>query len=195
MPNIRNTSAGPRFFNVVGGAQRVLMPGETLNLDLLVPIDQDKGMKDMIERGEIKLVSDGSLASAAATTEFDPDALRQAQQRLADAQSDVDRMMTARAALEVDAARRTPPRQFGGDGGPEQMPTVAGTPGAPTPNQGDGTKEQRAEADAALAGTDAARAAPIPAPTAAPTAATTTARLVDKDGDGKPDAPAKRGKA
>jgi hypothetical protein len=204
MPNIRNLSAGPRFFNVAGGAQRLLAPGETANLDLLVPFDEDKGLQAMRDRGEIALVSDESAASANATTLFNPEALRHAQQRLVDAQNEVDRLLGARAAADLDAARRTPPHQFASDGGPAQVATVDGTGGAPTPNQGGGTPEQRIEANAALAGTDAAppatpapAAAPAPAPApAAPAAATTTARLTDKDGDGKADAAtAKRGKA
>lgn len=129
MPLYRNKSGGPRILHVKGPGdavyERVLAPGEAAEFELANAEGQVE--KGMIARGELEVDGEPDKApmralSSAPDDPAGPEAVQ-------------------RAALDSD--RRSPPRQFGGDGGPEQMPTVDGRDGEKTRAQEEGPMDAK----------------------------------------------------
>lgn len=154
MPVFKNNAAGPRVFNIAGGApgvvvQRTLAPGEAAELELAAGPDKDPVLKAWLDSKEIEEVSQSALKAGAAG--FKPDELAEAQAELVKAQERVNRLAAARQSAELDQQRLMPPRQFGSDGGPQQSPTVDGNGGALTPEQEKHGRPEPTPAEAAKA--------------------------------------------
>lgn len=165
MVMVLNKAAAPLVFNVKGGApnvsvQRTLLPGDAADLELLVEIDKDPVVKAWQES---KLIEVGAKAEESAASVPDGQSLREAQQRAAGATAEVTRLQAEIAAAEMDTNRRTVPRQFSGDGGPAQVPTVDGNGGLQTPTQAEQGRQEPPGT-----GTVSAVRSPAPRPVAAP---------------------------
>lgn len=153
MPVITNKAPGPRVFNLKGAhpsvvLQRTLMPGESAEIELLVPINQDPVLKAMLEAGEIEEGGETQKSGA-----VDSNAVLEAEKKAAEAVAEVEKLRGELQAAEVDSARRTPPRMQGSDGGPQQSPTVDGFGGDKTPPQEEAGRPEPppTEADKAVA--------------------------------------------
>lgn len=137
MPVLRNKSAGPRILNVAGGdpqsgrvLQKTLMPGEAAEVELLPGSENDVAFQAMM-KSDLEEVGQDALQPVVLNVE---EALK-TEQEAAEA---VEKARLAREALtaaEMDAKRMTVPRQFGSDGGPQQVPTVDQRGGALTQQQ------------------------------------------------------------
>lgn len=140
MVAVVNRAAGPRMFQVKGAAPGAaiavtLLPGESGDLDLVS--ENDRVLQGWVEADEVLVGADAEKYLS--RRKMPVDALVKRQAELRAELASLDAQMPA-----VDPVILTPPHQFGGDGGPEQMPTVDGVSGgAPTPAQGEGTAEQK----------------------------------------------------
>jgi hypothetical protein len=128
MPTIRNKANGPRIVHVREGETLItvtLDPGKIIEGELAFP--EGKVERAMIEAGDLELNGEPDKAQMRAlTTNPDDPAGPEA---------------VMRAALDQD--RRTPPKMFGGDGGPAQMPTVDNRDGALTRPQQEGAMSRQ----------------------------------------------------
>lgn len=142
---VLNRGLGPRVFNVKAGEDRVaqvtLLPGQSADLDLVDP--KDPVLTAWVDAEEVMLGADAERRMRRDQKGTEDRAERMASLRKELAELEAEQ---AREVAPPDAALRSPPAQFGGDGGPQQMPTPGGRAGDPTPKQGDGTPAQKAEA-------------------------------------------------
>lgn len=135
MQMVVNRAPGPRVFNVKPGKgqgathQVTLAPGEARELDLVNPED-DKVLQGWIENDEVLVGADAEKLLK--KRRMSPEQLAEKRAALVRELAALDADM---ASMAGDAASRTPPRQFGGDGGPEEVPQVGDTTHAPTPSQ------------------------------------------------------------
>lgn len=132
MVMVVNRAPGPRSFNVKGAAsgaasQITLQPGESADLDLMS--EDEPVLKAWMENDEVLV---GGAAQKFMKKRQVP--MEQLTKRAAELRAELAQI-EAQMGDDGDAAEKTPPHQFGGDGGPKQMPTVDGRAGAPTPAQ------------------------------------------------------------
>lgn len=134
----QNKASGPRVFALKGGRRMTLMPGQSGEMELARGPDEDPVLKGWLEKGE--LVETDAKAIEAEKAEADK-SLPKAEEVFA-AQAKLRETIERQRAQELDLERRTPPRQFAGDGGPQQDGTVDGASGgALTPHQEKGRPE------------------------------------------------------
>jgi hypothetical protein len=150
MPFYTNKSGGPRLLNVKGGApgvvlQRALAPGETADVELADGEENSPAFKAVLESGELV---EGQPEEAQS---FDMEEVLKLEQEAVEAREKADAARAKFSLAEMDASRLTPPRQFGSDGGPRQVPTLDGNPGAPTPKQAGGDAKVAEESGAETA--------------------------------------------
>lgn len=127
----QNKANGPRVFALKSGRRMTLMPGQSGDMELARGPDEDPVLKAWLDKGE--LVETDAKKVEAEQAEADK-ALPKAEEVFA-AQAKIRETLDRQRAQELDSERRTPPRQFAGDGGPNQSPTVDGQGGALTPQQ------------------------------------------------------------
>lgn len=123
MPYFQNKSAGPRVFILKSGKRFTLLPGQGGEMDLARGPDEDPVLKTWIDKGELVETSEKEAQKA------DKSAEGMKVEEVLEAQAKIREAVEKQRALELDQERRTPPRQFAGDGGPEQTGTVDGRSG------------------------------------------------------------------
>ncbi len=133
---LKNAAPGPRIVNERigdGVFPRTLQPGETAEGDF---VTEGPVFEAMVKDGDF-VVGPGKEEPVVRALSTDP-------------QDPAGPEAVNRASLDLD--RLTPPAMFGGDGGPEQMPTVNEQGGALTPAQEEkGRKEAPVAAAAKVA--------------------------------------------
>jgi hypothetical protein len=134
----QNKANGPRVFALKGGRRFTLLPGQSGEMELARGPDEDPVLKGWLEKGELVEADPKKLEAEAAEADK---ALPKAEEVFA-AQAKIREALERQRAQELDLERKTPPRQFAGDGGPQQDGTVDGASGgALTPNQEKGRPE------------------------------------------------------
>jgi hypothetical protein len=135
---VRNAAPGPRVLHLKDGRGAVtLAPGEVADDDFDLTGVAEKAQ---VDAGELEVGTKAERARKAALDPKEREKLTKERAEIAARLAEIDDTL---GSADAGAADRTPPHQFGGDGGPEQMPTVGGRDGAPTPKQ----EEVRAEED------------------------------------------------
>jgi hypothetical protein len=132
MAYYQNKADGPRVFALKGGRRVTLLPGQSGELELARGPDEDPVIKGWLDKGE--LVETDAKKLEADKAEADKVLPKAAE--VFEAQAKIRAALERQRAQELDSERRTPPRQFAGDGGPQQDGTVDGASGgALTPSQ------------------------------------------------------------
>lgn len=167
----QNKASGPRVFALKSGKRVTLLPGQTGEMDFARGPDEDPVLKGWLANGELVETNAEEVEAQQAKATAVPG---KAEDVFA-AQAKMLEALDRQRAQELDLDRRTPPRQFAGDGGPGQGLTVDGrSGGALTPSQ-----EEKGRADSQKPAAKAAEkpvqaTAPAPAPAVAPAPAATT---------------------